>query len=93
MYSDRKKNWDYNPANSNPSNGTLHADHSTLSRSDALKRGLPIPPPDRLLLHGTCNIQRGSGANDHLAASRAGDAAKLSTSGVDTAKLAMPWPW
>ena len=82
MYSDRTRNWDYKPDASELS-GVLHADHSKMSRAEAIRLGIPIPPPDRLL-HGTCNIQRGDGGNDHLA------------SGLQPApaeQLLMPWPW
>ena len=68
MYRDPTRNWDYNPQATHLPNGSLAADHSKLSRSEAIRRGLPIPKPDRLL-HGTCNTQRGEGGNDHLAAS------------------------
>ena len=83
MYLDRTKNWDYNPESTSPLSGALHADHSKMSRSEAARQGLPIPPPDRLL-HQTCNIQRGDGGNDHLAAEHQGAASEA---------LAMPWPW
>lgn len=85
MHADRTKNWDYNPASTNPASGKLQGDHSGMSRSEALRRGQEIPLPDRLL-HGECNRQRGDGANDHLAASAQGKVA-------DTQTLAMPWPW
>jgi hypothetical protein len=84
---DRTKNWDYHPASTNPANGKLQGDHSGMSRSEALRRGVPIPLPDRLL-HGECNRQRGDGANDHLAASANG-----ATTTSATQQLAMPWPW
>ena len=83
MYLDRTRNWDYNPESTSPLSGVLHGDHSKMSRTEAMRQGLPIPPPDRLL-HQTCNIQRGDGGNDHLAAS--GGAGLVTT-------LAMPWPW
>lgn len=84
MYLDRTLNYDYNPNSTNPGSGKLHADHGTTSRADAVRTGTPIPPPDRLL-HGACNIQRGSGGNDHLAA-----ASKPSDSASD---LLIAWPW
>ena len=82
MYRDRTRNHDYDPASTNPINGVLQADHSNMSRSEAIRRGLPIPLPDRLL-HGECNRQRGDGRNDHLAASGKHTAATT---------LYMPWP-
>lgn len=81
MHLDRTKNWDYNPESTSSVSGSLHADHSKMSRSEAMRQGLPIPLPDRLL-HQTCNIQRGDGGNDHLAAEN-----RMSET------LAMPWPW
>lgn len=84
MYRDRTRNFDYNPLATNPTNGQLHADHSKMSRAEAIRRGLPIQLPDRLL-HGRCNIQRGEGTNDHLAASN--------NTTVPTSPLVMPWPW
>ena len=85
MYRDPTRNYDYNPNSTNPANGVLHADHSGMSRAEAIRRGLPIPLPDRLL-HGRCNIQRGEGTNDHLAATNPTTAAPQS-------QLLMPWPW
>lgn len=87
MWLDRTRNPDYNEASTNPTNGVLQGDHSKMSRSQALRLGLPIPPPDRLL-HGECNRQRGDGLNDHLAAVNTGAMGM-----VDTSSLAMPWPW
>lgn len=86
-YLDRTRNFDFNPEATNPTSGTLHGDHSGMSRSEAIRRGVPIQLPDRLL-HGACNIQRGEGGNDHLAASSA-----AGQSVVDTRDLAMAWPW
>ena len=83
MWLDRTKNYDYDPDSTNPTSGVLQADHSEMSRSEALRRGLPVPLPDRLL-HGRCNRERGDGANDHLVT-------KAST--IDTDVLVMPWPW
>ncbi len=85
MYRDRSRNWDHNAESTNPDNGKLHADHAAMSRNEAVRRGLPIPLPDRLL-HGVCNIQRGDGGNDHLASVSAGHASQ-------TVDLLMPWPW
>lgn len=82
MYLDRTKNWDYKP-DSNPASGTLHGDHSHMSRNQAITLGQPIGLPDRLL-HGVCNIQRGDGGNDHLAATN---------TKTSTQPLAMAWPW
>jgi hypothetical protein len=95
LYLDRTRNWDYKPDSTNPNSGKLHADHSKMSRAEAIRRGLPIAPPDRLL-HGACNIQRGEGGNDHLAASARGrTAAKMAPSktGICTDELKLPWPW
>lgn len=83
MYLDRTRNWDYNPESTHPLSGVLHGDHSGVSRSEAMRQGLPIPMPDRLL-HQTCNIQRGDGGNDHLAATARGRVSE---------QLGMPWPW
>jgi hypothetical protein len=85
MYDDtnRHRNYDHNPTSTNPDSGKLHADHSRMSRTEAVRRGLPIPRADRLL-HGACNIQRGNGGNDHLA---------TNTKPATTDALAMPWPW
>lgn len=82
MYRDRTRNWDHNPTSTNPDNGKLHADHAGISRNEALRKGQPIPLPNRLL-HGTCNIQRGDGGNDHLATGKQ----------AHTHQLAMAWPW
>lgn len=86
MYLDRMRNWDFKPDSTNPSNGSLHGDHSKTSRAEALRLGVPIPLPDRLL-HGACNISRGEGGNDHLAAAVSGQG------GISTDTLAMAWPW
>jgi hypothetical protein len=86
MYLDRTRNWDYHPDGGRTS-GVLHGDHSKMSRTECLRRGLPIPLPDRLL-HGTCNIQRGEGGNDHLAAAHTGKAPDT----IDTTALLMDWP-
>ncbi len=57
---DRTRNWDYDPQGSLNS-GKLRADNSGMSRSEALRSGIPIPSPDRLL-HGRCsNIARRDG--------------------------------
>jgi hypothetical protein len=86
MYDDenRHRNYDYKPESTKPNNGKLHADHSEMSRSDAIRLGVPIPRANRLL-HGACNVQRGDGGNDHLAAAGAKQ--------VQTSELVMAWPW
>ena len=84
MHLDRTRNWDFDPDASSPLSGVLHGDHARMSRADAMRRGVPIPLPDRLL-HQTCNIQRGDGGNDHLAAAGSGNR--------QAEPLAMPWPW
>lgn len=86
MFLDRTCNWDYNPGASHLSGG-LQGDHSKMSRSEAIRRGEKVPPPDRLL-HGECNRQRGAGGNDHLAAENR-DSYQPATEHV----YAMPWPW
>lgn len=86
MWLDPKKNYDYNwdPEAPKRGNGVLQGDHSKISRSESIRRGEPVLPPDRLL-HAECNRQRGSGGNDHLAASK--------QQSISTGKLAMDWPW
>jgi len=86
MYLDRTQNPDYDPEGSRLS-GVLHGDHSTQSRSEAIRRGQKVLPPDRLL-HGECNRQRGAGLNDHLAASN-----RETDRGTTVEELSMPWPW
>ena len=83
MWLDPTKNWDFDPDPEAPKrgNGVLQGDHSKMSRSEAIKRGEKVLPPDRLL-HAACNIQRGAGLNDHLA---------LGVAPQDS--LALPWPW
>ncbi len=81
MFKDRTKNWDYDPESTNPISGVLQADHSMMARSEAIRRGLPIPLPDRLL-HGECNRARGEGKLDRLFGDKAS---------VDK-QLYMPWP-
>lgn len=76
MHLDRKRNYDYDPESTNPTSGTLQGDHSKMSRAEAIRRGVMIPPPDRLL-HGECNRQRGDGQNDHLARVVAGSSERL----------------
>ena len=83
MYKDRTRNYDYKPDSTNPDSGKLHADHSKMTRAEAVRRGVPMPRADRLL-HGACNIQRGDGGNDHLAAS---------AQPRKTDELVMAWPW
>ena len=76
MYLDRRRNFDYDPMSASPTSGTLQGDHSTMSRAEAIRRGVVIPLPDRLL-HGECNRQRGDGQNDHLAQAVAGSSERL----------------
>lgn len=83
MWLDATQNWDYKPEKSGlRGNGVLQGDHSNMSRYDALRMGLPVMPPDRLL-HAECNRQRGTGGNDHLAAMNADQVQDFT----------MPWPW
>jgi hypothetical protein len=81
MYRLNVRNWDYD--HDKPDSGKLQADHGAMTRAAAIRQGLPIPLPDRLL-HARCNQQRGDGVNDHLAAANR-----------DTAEPAplMTWPW
>jgi hypothetical protein len=92
MYLDRTKNWDYDPDSTNPISGVLQADHSKMTRAEAVRRGLPMPLPDRLL-HGECNRQRGDGSNDHLAWINSGRPPVSDHGRQQTAELAMAWPW
>lgn len=85
-WKDRTRNHDYKPNSTNPASGKLQGDHSAMSRSECLRRGLPIPPPDRLL-HQECNRQRGDGSNDHLAAE------SHNRTPADDIRLQLPWPW
>ena len=76
-------NYDYDP---DPEakvrgNGVLQGDHSTISRKECMRKGIPIPPPDRLV-HAECNRLRGAGLNDHLVAGTQAEE-----------QLSMPWPW
>lgn len=87
MFKDRTKNYDYDPQSTNSTSGVLQADHSGMSRAEAIRRGLPIPLPDRLL-HGECNRMRGDGKNDHLFTW--GDATRAPA--PDQPALYMPWP-
>ncbi len=82
MWRDHTRNWDYDETI--PGSGKLQGDHGAMTRAEALRRGLPIPLPDRLL-HRRCNAQRGDGVNDHLAAVNRG------VGQVET--LVMAWPW
>jgi hypothetical protein len=84
MFLDRTRNWDYSPGVR--ASGSLQGDHSKMSRSEAIRRGEKILPPDRLL-HGECNRSRGVGGNDHLAAEN-----RVFHS-VTEHVYAMPWPW
>lgn len=84
MWLDATQNWDYDPQKPGfRGNGVLQGDHSNMTRSEALRMGVPVMPPDRLL-HAECNRQRGAGANDHLAATNRG---------VTDEEFTMPWPW
>ena len=83
MYLDDSRNWDYRP--DVPSSGRLQGDHSEMTRAEAVRRGVQIPLPDRLL-HRRCNQQRGDGVNDHLAAANRGQQ-------PEPVALAMGWPW
>lgn len=81
MFLDARLNFDYDPLKPGKrGNGVLQGDHSITARSDSLRKGEPVLPPDRLL-HGECNRQRGRGGNDHLAVVN------------HTEELSMPWPW
>lgn len=82
MWLDPTRNFDYRPDRPKRGNGVLQGDHSGMPRSEALAKGLPVLPPDRLL-HAACNQQRGAGLNDHLAASAR----------VEAEPFTMPWPW
>lgn len=84
LYLNPVYNWDYDPQKPRRGNGVLQGDHSVQTRSEALRRGERVLPPDRLL-HAECNRQRGAGGNDHLAAA--------SRTVIDPEGLAMPWPW
>ncbi len=81
MWREHTRNWDYDPTI--PGSGKLQGDHGAMTRAEALRRGVPIPLPDRLL-HRRCNSQRGDGVNDHLAAVNR-------TAPVE--RLVMAWPW
>lgn len=82
MWRDPTRNWDYDPEQ--PGSGKLQGDHGAMTRAEALRRGVPIPLPDRLL-HRKCNSQRGDGINDHLAVG--------SRTAAPAERLAMAWPW
>jgi hypothetical protein len=82
MWRDHTRNWDYNP--DIPGSGKLQGDHGAMTRAEALRRGVAIPLPDRLL-HRRCNNQRGDGVNDHLAA--------VNRCASPTERLVMAWPW
>lgn len=85
MHLDDARNWDYDP--DIPGSGHLQADHSEMTRAEAVRRGVPIPLPDRLL-HRRCNQQRGDGVNDHLAAVN-----RAAVPEAEPERLAMAWPW
>lgn len=80
-WKDPTRNWDHDP--NVPGSGKLQGDHGAMTRAEAVRRGLPIPLPDRLL-HRRCNQQRGDGVNDHLA---------VVNRSATVEKLAMTWPW
>ena len=58
MYKDRTRNWDYDPASSDPASGSLSGDHS-------IARANGGTVTDRLV-HNLCNKRRGDGRRDHL---------------------------
>lgn len=89
MYLDRTKNPDYSP--DVPYSGGLQGDHGDMTRAEAMRQGVPIPLPNRLL-HGRCNGQRGDGFNDHLAAVNHGKRHTPTTEAGNTDR-AMPWPF
>ncbi|MGQ9348937.1 hypothetical protein [Mycolicibacterium gilvum] len=80
MYLDPTRNWDYNAKVAY--SGVLQGDHGAMTRAQAIRQGVTIPLPDRLL-HRKCNQQRGDGVNDHLAAANRNQ----------PERLAMDWPW
>lgn len=82
MWRDPTRNWDYDP--NRPGSGKLQGDHGAMTRAEAVRRGVPIPLPDRLL-HRMCNGQRGDGVNDHLAA--------VNRAVTQQEPLVMAWPW
>jgi hypothetical protein len=79
MYRDRTQNYDFD-ADGAPFSGSLHADHRDITRAEAVRRGLPMPLPNRLL-HGLCNLERGDG-RDYL----------REVTEEDHVTLAMAWP-
>lgn len=87
MYLDDTRNPDYDP--NTPGSGKLQGDHGAMTRAQAIRKGLPIPLPDRLL-HRRCNQQRGDGINDHLAAANNHKPAQPTQT---TEHLHMTWPW
>lgn len=91
MYLERTKNWDYNPDSTNPNSGELQGDHE-VARAEAIRRGVPIPLPNRLL-HAECNRQRGDGSNDHLAWINSGRPPVMDIGPASSDNLHMPWPW
>lgn len=76
---DPTKNFDYVPGGKKRGNGVLQGDHSKMPRSKAIRLGLPVLPPDRLL-HAECNRIRG-----------ARDDSEIMSSSEEV--LTMPWPW
>lgn len=85
MYTEDRKNWDFDP--DKPGTGHLQGDHGGMTRKAAIRAGVQIPLPDRLL-HRVCNQQRSDGVNDHLAVVNRGKVAEATT----TERLVMPWP-
>ena len=85
LWLDPTKNHDYDPTRPGlRGNGVLQGDHSIQTRSESLRKGEPVLPPDRLL-HAECNRMRGAGRMDHLAPTR--------VSRATAEPFAMPWPW
>ena len=91
MYLDRTRNWDYDPNSTSNTSGELQADHSGMTRAEALRQGVTPPLADRLL-HGECNRQRGDGRNDHLAWGNSGKPPIMTTANHNAEPLAMAWP-
>lgn len=82
MYTEDRKNWDY--IEGERLSGHLEGDHAAMTRAAAMRAGVPVPMPDRLL-HRACNRQRSDGVNDHLAVANRGH--------VRGQDRAMDWPW
>lgn len=94
MYRDRTRNWDYDPEGGAAS-GTLHADHSKLSRYECLTRGIPIPLADRLV-HSSCNTRLGAILGNSIAAGLSFDEVRGEVRGQARSDglepRAMDWP-